>query len=554
MSKKRKNKKNSRRKQTLVRRLKRSAMFWTRSDTSWGEAPGGWRKTGRVLRRILLSPWLVLVYLVRGVWNVGAFLLTGVARIWKRRTGRVLLQSCPALFGGIAVVSMALAARHAQNDLVVSYRNAAVNAYARGNFDSARVYYERLVSLDGGKQKSQFDLALSLVGLDEVERAEAIMRDLASFDANGFGRAHLWVAHRMLMDSKTYQSPEKLDAAYTHLTRAQQALPDSPEVNLRMSQFLVAVNRNDEAVSFLVHACKFERKLNFELAMLLGSLGREEEGKEALRRANNHYRLAVRRDPMNKDARLRLASILVNLDDFDGAIKLLREGQVLHPNGPFSRAIAHAFITRFDKLHDSASTNPALKLELLRIALLHDPDSREALTRLLALGESTEKSLAATSQMLEALIASGYANAFAHFVLGCKSWEADEKETAIFHFERAYKLDETLGPVANNLAWILTHKEEPQLPRALELIASVLRQWPENAAYRDTKGQILVKMERWHEALDDLEFALRGIPEDSNLHTALATTYAKLGRHRLAEKHLELAAHFAKQASESHDK
>ena len=169
---------------------------------------------------------------------------------------------------------------------------------------------------------------------------------------------------------------------------------------------------------------------------------------------------------------------------------------------------------------------------------------------MISLGESSEAERQATQQVLETLLASGYANAFAHFVLGCKSWEVGESEKAIFHFERAYKLDDSLGPVANNLAWILSHDENlttenAGLERALQLMESVVKKWPEKATYRDTRGQVLVKMERWEEAIDDLEFALPTMRDNPELHSALATTYENLGQDSLAEKHRELASEYS---------
>ncbi|MGB0600287.1 MAG: hypothetical protein ACPGLY_26720 [Rubripirellula sp.] len=93
-----------------------------------------------------------------------------------------------------------------------------------------------------------------------------------------------------------------------------------------------------------------------------------------------------------------------------------------------------------------------MELEVLRMALANDSNSKAALRRLLALGEGPDQQLVASREVLETILASGYANAFAHFVLGCQSWQSGEPEAAIFHLEHAYSLDESLGPVANNLA------------------------------------------------------------------------------------------------------
>src|SRR5438445_652901 len=75
------------------------------------------------------------------------------------------------------------------------------------------------------------------------------------------------------------------------------------------------------------------------------------------------------------------------------------------------------------------------------------------------------------------------------------------------HLEQAFRLAPQEGLVANNLAWLLAQPPSPDLPRALALIDSVLARWPDQPNYLETRGQILVKLQRWNEALADLEMA-----------------------------------------------
>ena len=61
------------------------------------------------------------------------------------------------------------------------------------------------------------------------------------------------------------------------------------------------------------------------------------------------------------------------------------------------------------------------------------------------------------------------------------------------------------------------------------------------AAYRDTRGLILVKMKRWKDALPDLEFALRADLGRPELHRALARVYDNLQMPEVATEHKRLA-------------
>jgi uncharacterized protein HemY len=61
---------------------------------------------------------------------------------------------------------------------------------------------------------------------------------------------------------------------------------------------------------------------------------------------------------------------------------------------------------------------------------------------------------------------------------------------------------------------------------------------PNHPEFRHTRGNILFKMERWKEAIEDLEFALSGSHSDqANIHAELAKAYEMLGSPALAAPH-----------------
>jgi predicted Zn-dependent protease len=95
--------------------------------------------------------------------------------------------------------------------------------------------------------------------------------------------------------------------------------------------------------------------------------------------------------------------------------------------------------------------------------------------------------------------------------------------------------------VANNMATLLTLSTPPELDRALAIIQSVVTNTPANPEFRDTRGQILLKLGRYQEAITDLEFALPSLKPAANTHKALAEAYQALGLSELAQEHLRLA-------------
>jgi Flp pilus assembly protein TadD len=86
-------------------------------------------------------------------------------------------------------------------------------------------------------------------------------------------------------------------------------------------------------------------------------------------------------------------------------------------------------------------------------------------------------------------------------------------------------------------------RTEPiDLEQGLALANRAIEIEPTNAEYRDTRGQILLKLGRWAESVADLEVALNGMPDDPSIHQSLALAYDRLGKPALAEFHRQSLA------------
>jgi uncharacterized protein HemY len=109
-------------------------------------------------------------------------------------------------------------------------------------------------------------------------------------------------------------------------------------------------------------------------------------------------------------------------------------------------------------------------------------------------------------------------------------------------------MDPNLSVVANNLAWLLAHADNPDLPRALKLIELALTKHPDEPTFRDTRGKIYMKQKRWQEALTDLQFVLARMPEFPGLRASLAELYDRLGDAEVAAEHRRIAERQAKKS------
>ena len=93
--------------------------------------------------------------------------------------------------------------------------------------------------------------------------------------------------------------------------------------------------------------------------------------------------------------------------------------------------------------------------------------------------------------------------------------------------------------IINDLAWILSQEESPDLERALELAETAVSRVPESPRFRDTLGTVLVKLGRHKDAISELQLALSGVPDKNAVHQKLAFCYKSIGMNDLAKKHLQ---------------
>jgi tetratricopeptide (TPR) repeat protein len=523
--------------------LRSSGQRWRR------RARRAWRRVRRTLaktrlRTVLLSPILLPWRMIAAAGRFAAKRVAGffkwLRRAWRRRKMRRLVQGLPALLTALLVGMVAVAVGLQKATLTKTYGLAAGVAIKNEDFKAAKIYLERLTELDGGQDATRYDLALTLEKLGNRDRAAAIMQSLAPADRTGFGRAHRWQAAKLLTDRETYKSPELLRLAERHLLRAQEAEPDSPDVQWELAQLYAATGRGKLAIAALQKAARQSPQFNYELGVLSVARGESQLAREAFEKADAHFQKEVGKNPDDQNSRLRWAAARMNLGDFQWAVKILSDGLTRHPDGPFRKVLADFFAAQYDRLRQTGKAKPGELLTMLRRALEFDAKHSRALERLVDFGEGGGRQASEAKELLQSMLAQGQMPATVHLALGTKAWEKDDLDKAQLHLELAYKLDPALAPVANNLAWVLAQRDKPDLERALRIMDSVLRRWPDVPAYRDTRGQILVKMQRWKDALDDLEIALPAMAKNRELHAAMAKAYEMLGMPEMAKKHLEL--------------
>jgi tetratricopeptide (TPR) repeat protein len=180
-------------------------------------------------------------------------------------------------------------------------------------------------------------------------------------------------------------------------------------------------------------------------------------------------------------------------------------------------------------------------IELLEQGLKIDPWSPALLSRILTLARAEGTDGDQARAELRRMIAGGDMPGTAYLLLGTDAFERGDRRTALRYLEQAERLNPESAVVLNNLAWTLLHAESSELQRALSAADAAVSLGPRNIQFRDTRFRILAKMERWQQALSDLEFCAAGMKGDAGFHRAAAQVYDHLKLPDLAAEHRRLA-------------
>jgi regulator of sirC expression with transglutaminase-like and TPR domain len=107
--------------------------------------------------------------------------------------------------------------------------------------------------------------------------------------------------------------------------------------------------------------------------------------------------------------------------------------------------------------------------------------------------------------------------------------------------EQAVAGDPSNAVAWNNLACVLLQQPDAGLESSLAASERALQLQPLDYRFRETRGQIFARLGRWQEAVDDLEYALNGMPDVPAIHRSLGKAYDALGETQLAAVHRQHA-------------
>lgn len=448
---------------------------------------------------------------------------------------KYLLQGFPALIGFAVVASSMLLAGHARNQWVIEYEKIGQTALREGNAERARIAYERLCQSYPDRSSYLFGLALALKQSNQPERTAILIAKLAPSDRQGFPPAHLYLANQLLQKQSVDRNDISL--AETHLLRVIQGEPKNASANAILGQLYYRTGRLSLAEQHLRTAEQGQPEVLLLLVRLYHQQKRKLNLESAGNRAIDYFQEQLKKDPDHIPTRLALSEILSLRGKHVEGIAVLQLGLKLR-NEPVLRkhlAQSHALWV------EDSSLTTSQQLAVIEQGLRIDPDCGPLLLKLAQITPKKDKDGNRARSLLQDLLARGQRSSTLYLCLGIDAQQRNQTTQAIHYLQKAFEINPQMPVVANNLAYVLAHSKKPDLQRSLQIMNEVVKRYPNDMRFRDTRGQILVKLQMWKEALADLEPCIPFRPKDRQLHKALAETYRQLGMVEPAKAHEKLA-------------
>lgn len=491
------------------------------------------RPLGRLLRP--LSPTRLFRAITASIWAFVLWIQGGENASRPRRSWFHLLFGVPAIAVAILGIFITFKAFANQRGLGQSYWRQALGAIGRNDYSAAQLYLMRAGDAgDVDSREVQFALAVVWEQLGYAGRSMQTFQQLAPINRPGFPKAHKHLAI-LIGRQAGERSNEVLSRWLWHLTHADEQ--ESAEVQESWGNYYIAVDDIRSAIKAYAAAANKYPQLYLTISNLHRRLGQVQLSKEVLQMSRERYSETLTENPNDRNARVVYATTLLQLGELTEAEQVLRTGLRLDPEGPYKILLAAMFVQLHDQLMERGTEYQVLAVQQLRNSLEFDPNFEPALTRLLGFAKANEKAIPQIRELLNKLLVSGEGTAVAHLALSNLAWLEKNSEAAAVHLEQAMSLDANMPVIANNLAWLLAHEEPPQLDRALTLSEAVLKDFPDNPRFLDTRGTIQLKREKYREALLDLEKALPGMPDRTAVHEKIATIYDKLGMADIAKQY-----------------
>jgi len=344
------------------------------------------------------------------------------------------------------------------------------------------------------------------------------------------------------------QQAVDMEAWEWHLSHADE--PNSPLLQKAWGDYYMALGDEEEAIKHFTIAAESDPQYLFQVAELELRLNNIQKVVSTMTSAKARLKTKMEENQEDVETKILYASSLFHLGELPEAERLMRETLQSGKLTDLQKTKCKLFLSAvFVKMYNFYQRETGLKTPneaaqgflYLQSALEAAPDSPVALVHLVEFARTSPERTTVAREALRKLISQGNASAMAHFALGTIESLAGNDELALLNMRQGLAIDPKLAVLANNVAAMISEKQDADLPSALQLANQAIDTSPNVHDYFDTRAGIHLKMNNLADAAIDYQRALELAPDPRPYQLKLAELYDKMGDKELAAQYRESA-------------
>lgn len=489
---------------------------------------------------------LWLVRKTRWLWYPFAA-LAGFLQAWAAsRSYKQLLWGLPAvLIFGPVIATAAWTKIWGKGSIADDYSVAVKHALEAKDFPRARLYEQKLAQLGVDSQYTKYQSALAMANEGNIAEAYERMQELApngEDDPTGYGPAHQWILQHALDNKLGLSNDENHRLFGIHLAKLQKLGARGSEVDMLKGLWQARANQFAEAsktLEPLINKLPTAAVMRMEIDLSMGQLEEAKSDARAIRAHMERNRRDIKTlKALDCRAWAMAEELLGNLDK---SRELVRRWVELEPKNKDARhTLAELCWREFVSILDTPNPD-AQELADLMIDVGENTDDPHQLQRKVGALYRQRNRIPVATRVIELMAASPRTQSAILEAAGTAAAEAGNIEQARTYLKDAVAKDPKNAIAWNNYAFIVTQGPNPNHEEALTSVNKALAIMPDEYHFRETRGQILVALKKWKEAIPDLEYAVNGMPTSPEIHQALAQAYEAMGEEQLARLHRQQA-------------
>jgi predicted Zn-dependent protease len=452
----------------------------------------------------------------------------------------------PAIgFGSALVAVVLLSGSEYSQSRVNGYRSAFDESVKKHDYQVASVILRSLIESNPQNVELQYQQALLEELRGNVDQATKQMDELATMQNHGL--AAMWTISKEsnLQELKHWSGSKH--ARFRQLVEIGLKNLDGENLlsaKVLMFSYLAEIGAYSDAGRYLSEVVPARPELSLAAAALCRSQHDTAGVERYAAMAVRHFESELSRQPQDINTRINFARALMIRKQFEDAAKLLNDGYRLTKDSRLAGVTGEALLVWSNHL---GQNDPSTERLVKRLQILHaavriaptDPAIGSSIAKLLI--ECRDSVSPEVSRLKSSLLA-GTDPVSTHFIRGTLALLDNKYEEAKSQLELALNREPNVPAVLNNLAVALAEMKDSELEKALSFVNLALTKQPNQTYFLETRGQILVKMKRWHEAISDLEVALEAKELRPAIYPSLALAYERIGATDLTLVYRNLAS------------